>query len=532
MSVPSIFLSYSSQDHKLACEIYKGLKKRRIKVWKAPEDIPPGGDWAAAIHQALSEQQIFLLLWTDSSMISDEVTKEITIASRNHMKMIPLKLTESEPISAQAYHLSATQWLEGIGKDSQRLLDLIEERVREQEINQDVLTAGAQSLAKGKVALKRTFFTLAWLVGLTSFAFDLNPWMGLNQGLLNQRLFWQARWRQLTQQAGPSMQPIALLPLTEMIYKELEIKPTDGSVNQAVLAKALALLPVVESQQIGLDFILDTEGANPEGHKQLANEIKKQIQERKVFAGLCPPNSEATKDCLKARNQRLPQVLVKAGTVPVSLGLGVSTKSQPPLQLSSGISKGSLASSIVGNANKRTLPGEAVIDWSLNWLSSERIRLLESRRDLISFQGDTLLISSDGYKGADLLTAADQHPAPLALKTYEGNGPERFSTLQEKKIPGGVLQAVLAQSISSGHWLRPLAPFYQTLSAALAAAVALKARNEGNNRRRVLFFLAGSLIYSLLVFQLAISFKLLVPIALPIAISALILATNKERGMK
>ena len=60
---PSAFLSFSSQDRELAQEIYQGLLGRGIEVWKAPENIPPGMDWAAAIHAAIAQQQVFLLLW-------------------------------------------------------------------------------------------------------------------------------------------------------------------------------------------------------------------------------------------------------------------------------------------------------------------------------------------------------------------------------------------------------------------------------------------------------------------------------------
>jgi len=526
MSVSSVFLSFSTQEEELAASIRQGLQERGIKVWKAPEDIPPGSDWAAAIHLALTEQEIFLLLWTDASMASDEVTKEITLASRNRMKMIPLRLTAREPDSAQAYHLAATQWLEGKNHDLPELLDLIEERIRQAHVLPVEATGVKRRSIEGN-RIRPALVSLTWLLGFIAVAFDLNPWLGLNQNLLNQRLFWQARWRQLTQQPGPSPQPITLMPLGERIYEELEIQPTDGSVNQAVLAEALTLLSNSDVQRVGLDFILDGEGSNPEGHLRLVNVITKQSQQRKIFAGLCPPNSEATKDCLKALDQRLPPKLAKAGAIPVDLGLGVSTEKYPPLQLSFGVRKGSLATALAEGSTIGELPSEAVIDWSVNWLDPSRITLIKNKRDLTSYRGKTLLIASDGYKGADLREPADQHLAPHALKAYLGQGPERFSTLQEEKISGGVMQAVLAQSLSSRHWLRPLAPFNQTLATVFAALMAWGMTKKIKPRQRRWFLFGGGLLYSLLVIQLAVSLQLLVPVALPIAMAVLILAINQ-----
>ena len=527
MSLPTIFLSFSSKDNNLACSLRNGLEDRGIKVWKAPENIPAGGDWAASIYAALTEQEVFLLLWTDSSMASEEVTKEITLASRNQMKILPLLLTENEPGSAQSYHLSATQWLDGKGKDLNELVDLIEQRLK----SIDQLPISQKSF-KARNRSRKALISSIWILGIVALIFDLNPWIGLNQNLLNQRLFWQARWRQITQQHGPSTKAITLLPLGERIYQELEINPTDDSVNQAVLAKILSVLPQGKVKRVGLDFILDGEGANPDGHNQLVQVIKGQANERTIFAGLCPPNSEANKDCLKALDQRLAPKLAQAGALSVSLGLGVSTKNFPPLQLSEPVNQGSLAWSLAGMKSTRSLPSEAIIDWSINWLDPSRISLIKSKQELEKFQGDTLLIASDGYKGAKLREPADQHHAPAALKAYLGEGPDRFSTLQENKISGGVMQAVLAQSISSQHWLRPLVPFHQTLVTAFSALVSWLTAKQIQTKKRKWFLVLGAISYSLLAVQLAVSFQVIIPVVLPVAISSLFFAITRYKEVQ
>ena len=47
------FISYSVNDAILADAVYGYLKVNKIDAVKAPDDIPPGADWAASIAQTL-----------------------------------------------------------------------------------------------------------------------------------------------------------------------------------------------------------------------------------------------------------------------------------------------------------------------------------------------------------------------------------------------------------------------------------------------------------------------------------------------
>jgi hypothetical protein len=373
---------------------------------------------------------------------------------------------------------------------------------------------------------------LVALIGLGALACDLAPWNGPNQWLLDQRLFFQARWRQLTNQSGPPPAPIGLLPLSLPVYEQLGVKPTAKSVNQAVLAQAIEALPAAgPPQKVGLDFILDGPGSNPEGHRALAEVIHNQPGRRVIVAGLCPLNSIATTDCLKAGDQRLASSLAAAGAKAVTLGLGVSTTNQPPLQLAEMVAMGSLAWAMAPAAPRGGMPPDAVIDWSVNWLSPQRLTLLTSRKELASYHGKTLLIASDGYKGQSLNEVVDQHPSPQAVWAYNGQGPQRFATsLQRGALPGGVLQAVLAQSINSGHWLEPLVPLMpNTFTAALLAAVGAWAARRDLGQRQLLVGLGlGAVLYILLALQLVVSKRLLLPLAIPLGATAAIVGLQRS----
>ena len=535
MALVSVFLSFSSHDASLATALLDGLESRNIDVWKAPESIPPGVDWAAAIHAGIQKQQVFLLLWSDAAMTSAEVSKEISLANQHRRLLLPLRLTSAMPQGGQAYHLGNIQWLEGQGLPLPLLLDRVEERIRElveQGPQVALATMPGQSIRASNLR-RRSLQALLALIGASALACDLAPWNPPSQWMLNQRLFWQARWRQLTAQSGPTPPPIGLLPLSLAVYEQLGVQPTNDSVNQAVLAKALKALGAKgEPQRVGLDFILDGPGANPQGHGALAETIRSQQGGRQILAGLCPPNSLATTDCLKAGEQRLAASLTAAGAKAVSLGLGTSTKVQPPLQLLQGVGSGSMAEAMATSAPRGGLPPDAVIDWSVNWLSSKRLTLISNRQELAAYRGETLLIASDGYKGERLSEVADQHPAPQAVWAYEGQGPERFaSTLQAGALPGGAVQVALAQAISSGHWLEPVVPLMPTtLTTALLAAAAWWTTRRELGRRKLLTWLGLAIIvYIHIALQLAVSLRRLLPLAVPLSAAAAIVEVQRSK---
>ena len=459
-------------------------------------------------------------------MASDEVSREIHLARHHRRLLLPVRLTAAMPQGGQAYHLGTIQWLEGQGLKLPVLLDHLEGRIRallEQGPEKDLASTPTPPIHRSTIP-RRTLQALVALIVLAAVACDLTPWNGPNQWLLDQRLFFQARWRQLTNQSGPPPAPIGLLQLSLPAYERLGVQPTADSVNQAVLAQALEALPATgPPQRVGLDFILDGPGSNLEGHQALAEAIHKQQGLRLIVAGLCPPNSIATADCLKAVDQRLAASLAAAGAKAVTLGLGMSTTSKPPLQLAEMVGNGSLAWAMATVAPRGGIPPDALIDWSVNWLSPKRLTLLNTRKGLAAYRGESLLIASDGYKGQRLREVADQHPSPLAVWAYNGQGPQRFATsLQRGGLPGGALQAVLAQSINSGHWLEPVVPLMPTTlsTVLLTAASSLAARRDPGRRQLKVWLGLGGFLYILVALQLVVSLRMLLPIALPLSAAA------------
>ncbi|MEJ0065673.1 MAG: toll/interleukin-1 receptor domain-containing protein [Caulobacteraceae bacterium] len=78
----SIFISYASQDQKVATTLCKALEGRNFKCWIAARDIAPGENFQIAIVRAIRAAKIMLLVFTGNSNNSDEMAKELALPAR------------------------------------------------------------------------------------------------------------------------------------------------------------------------------------------------------------------------------------------------------------------------------------------------------------------------------------------------------------------------------------------------------------------------------------------------------------------
>jgi hypothetical protein len=114
------------------------------------------------------------------------------------------------------------------------------------------------------------------------------------------------------------------------------------------------------------------------------------------------------------------------------------------------------------------MPADAVIDWSIDWRPLlQRVELSE----LSSLRAPALVVGTDGSldrDGEDLF-AAPGAMDPALTQIWQG---------AERKVPGVLIQSVLAQSMSLRHWLTPIS---QALTTALAAGLLSRSNRESNS---------------------------------------------------
>ena len=146
-----VFISFSSKDELIAHRIYDGLKNRGVLCWISSRDIPPGGNYQNEIVRALRSASVMVLVFSHNANASNEIKKELALASQYQLMLIPIKIDDAKPIEGLIYSLSTNQWVE-IFPDIENKLDcvvatvksLTEIIIRFEQTVRDIIEGGGQ----------------------------------------------------------------------------------------------------------------------------------------------------------------------------------------------------------------------------------------------------------------------------------------------------------------------------------------------------------------------------------------------------
>lgn len=125
-----VFISHSTQDAHAASAIKQHLHAAGLRCWKAPDDIHPGESWPSAITRALSICRAMVLVWSRNSLASKEVAKELTLAMRNGLTVIPFRIEDVEPTAEWDYHLANTHWMDAFPGELASYVEELASRIR------------------------------------------------------------------------------------------------------------------------------------------------------------------------------------------------------------------------------------------------------------------------------------------------------------------------------------------------------------------------------------------------------------------
>lgn len=107
-----VFLSYASANRKRALDVCRAVEGRGIDCWIASRDVAPGENYQDAIVKALRAAPAMVLIFSRAANSSEEIKKELSLASRFNIPVIALRIEDVEPSDAFAYELSTRQWID------------------------------------------------------------------------------------------------------------------------------------------------------------------------------------------------------------------------------------------------------------------------------------------------------------------------------------------------------------------------------------------------------------------------------------
>jgi len=107
--MPDIFISYSRKDSVHALELAERLRAGGMGVWIDQKGIVGAEQWATEIVQGIRACSTFIILLSPDSVISENVLKELSLASEKRKRILPVELVEVALPSSFEYSLAGLQ---------------------------------------------------------------------------------------------------------------------------------------------------------------------------------------------------------------------------------------------------------------------------------------------------------------------------------------------------------------------------------------------------------------------------------------
>lgn len=107
-----VFISFSSHDRKAAETIYKAVEQRGLQCWISSRNIGPGENFQEAITRAIRSAKVMILVFSANANNSLEVKKEIALAGRYNVIVVPVRVEDVVPNDALSYELAVRQWID------------------------------------------------------------------------------------------------------------------------------------------------------------------------------------------------------------------------------------------------------------------------------------------------------------------------------------------------------------------------------------------------------------------------------------
>ena len=87
------------------------LERRGLACWISSRDIR-AENYQEAIFAAIKSARVMILVFTENANNSDDVKREIALASQKHILVVPVRVEDVTPNPAFRYELATRQWID------------------------------------------------------------------------------------------------------------------------------------------------------------------------------------------------------------------------------------------------------------------------------------------------------------------------------------------------------------------------------------------------------------------------------------
>ncbi|HEX4407637.1 MAG TPA: toll/interleukin-1 receptor domain-containing protein [Xanthobacteraceae bacterium] len=146
----TVFISYSSKDQDIAETICRALEARGLACWIACRDVHAGDNFQESIVRALRAARVMVLVFTSNANNSDEIKKELVLAGRHQVTVVPVRVEDVAPNDAFTYEFATRQWVD-LFKDWEHEVELLATRISHVLDSAKPTAVGAETAAPAAI---------------------------------------------------------------------------------------------------------------------------------------------------------------------------------------------------------------------------------------------------------------------------------------------------------------------------------------------------------------------------------------------
>ena len=121
-----VFISYASDDRLRILDLVERLRRAGVSVWIDQMGIEGATMWSQEIVEAIDGCKVLILAISQRSTESENVVKELALASERRKKILPVCLDSSGIPKSMEYQLAGIQRVEYVeGEEEQGLLAMM-----------------------------------------------------------------------------------------------------------------------------------------------------------------------------------------------------------------------------------------------------------------------------------------------------------------------------------------------------------------------------------------------------------------------
>ena len=140
-----VFVSYSRKDRAKILSLVSMLRSSGASVWVDESAIDGATLWSQEIVGAIRKSKVFLLALSSHSIESENVVKEVALASESGKRILPVMLEDTEIPESMAYPLAGIQRVNFFGEDKKVLTQSLERALKRTGLT----LSGAASINSG-----------------------------------------------------------------------------------------------------------------------------------------------------------------------------------------------------------------------------------------------------------------------------------------------------------------------------------------------------------------------------------------------